>query len=46
MVELEKNELVNITGGASKKGIGIIIGIVCTFIAGVIDGFMRPLKCH
>lgn len=46
MVELQKEELVDIIGGASKLTIGVIIGIVGTLLAGILDGFMRPLKCN
>ena len=43
-MELSKNELVDITGGAFKYGIAIGIGAVITFLIGVIDGYLRPLK--
>ncbi|MDD3821934.1 MAG: class IIb bacteriocin, lactobin A/cerein 7B family [Bacilli bacterium] len=45
MYQLSNNELMNISGGLSLWGaMGIISGII--FIIGVIDGFVRPLKCH
>ncbi len=46
MIELEKKQLLEVKGGASKVGIvaGIIAGLV--FVIGVIDGYVRPLKCH
>ena len=44
------NDLLNIHGGkitTSKfAGFGIVIGIIATFIIGVIDGFKRPLACN
>jgi lactobin A/cerein 7B family class IIb bacteriocin len=45
MQELNKQELLNISGGFGKWAImGIVGGI--TFIIGVIDGFVRPLRCN
>ena len=45
---LNDNEVLMIVGGASGKGIGI--GIILTalgsFIVGIIDGYLRPLKCN
>ena len=44
-MKLSKEELQNIYGG----GAGLIligIGALCVFIAGIIDGFVRPLKCN
>ena len=45
-MELKKEEMLKISGGASKTGIiaGIISGII--FIFGVIDGIVRPLRCN
>jgi lactobin A/cerein 7B family class IIb bacteriocin len=45
-MELSKYELANIYGGGFKYGIAIGIGAVITFIIGVIDGYLRPLKCN
>lgn len=46
MVELQKKQLLEIKGGASKLGIaaGIIAGVI--FVIGVIDGYIRPLRCN
>lgn len=43
-MHLTNNELINITGG----GFGWLAGIgaAITFIFGVIDGYLRPLKCN
>lgn len=43
---LNKNELLGCSGGAFSLslGLGIIAGI--TFIIGVIDGYIRPLRCR
>lgn len=49
MVEVTNDELKIINGGAKagKWGtIGVIIGIIATFLSGVIDGYLRPLKCN
>ena len=45
---LKNDELINIHGGASNKGIGvgIIIAALGSFIVGIIDGFLRPLACN
>lgn len=44
-MKLSKEELENIYGGGTGL---IVVGIValCVLIAGIIDGFVRPLKCH
>ncbi len=46
MNKLNKDELENIRGG-SATGI-IIIGILAigTIIAGILDGYTRPLRCN
>ena len=43
---LGKEELINVNGGAISFGVGasVIAGII--FIIGVIDGYVRPLKCN
>ena len=45
---LEKDKLLTIYGGSSVKsvGLGIIIATLGSFIIGIIDGFLRPLKCN
>lgn len=45
---LNDNETLMITGGAAGKsiGIGIILTALGSFIVGIIDGFLRPLKCN
>lgn len=42
---LKDNDLMEIQGGA-KYSILIAIGAIGVFIAGVIDGILRPLKCN
>lgn len=45
MKKIDEKELMKINGGFSGwvvAGIGILI----TFIAGVVDGLARPKKCH
>lgn len=46
MYEINEKELKNIKGGGISiwGGIGIASGII--FLIGVIDGFVRPLKCN
>ena len=45
---LEKDNLLKIYGGATTKniGLGILIAALGSFIVGIIDGFLRPLKCN
>lgn len=44
MQELSKQELRQIKGGGIGLGIAIVAGVI--FIIGVIDGYVRPLRCH
>jgi len=44
MIKLTKNELMNINGGGIK--LGLLIGAGIVFVIGLIDGFVRPLKCN
>lgn len=44
MQEISKQELHKIKGGGFGLGLAIIAGVI--FIIGVIDGFVRPLKCN
>jgi lactobin A/cerein 7B family class IIb bacteriocin len=43
---IKEEELFQIKGGASKWTVGFVVGAVVSFIAGLIDGFMRPLGCN
>ena len=45
-MELSNQELYEITGGAKKVSIGLLIGGLVTIIIGIIDGYLRPLKCN
>ena len=45
MTKLNEFEMKRIKGGASITAI-LGIGSLITFIAGIIDGFARPLKCN
>lgn len=48
MQNLNKKEMLQVTGGSITIGLGkitlIVLGV--TFVAGIIDGFIRPLKCN
>lgn len=44
MKELSVNEMHEVKGGGATIGFAIVAGI--TFLIGVIDGFVRPLKCN
>lgn len=44
MYKLTKDELKDIKGGG--VGTCILIGGIIIFVIGVIDGYIRPLKCR
>lgn len=50
MVELEKKQLSQISGGGKIAGVFLagclFITSIITFAIGVFDGFVRPLKCN
>lgn len=39
-------ELNMVTGGKANYSVLAIIGGLITFLIGVVDGFIRPLKCY
>ena len=45
---LNDDETIKVVGGSSYKGvgIGIIFAAIGSFIVGIIDGYLRPLKCN
>ena len=45
-MELTKQELTEITGGGISLGLVAAIGAAVTLIVGIVDGFLRPLKCN
>ena len=44
MERISNKELKSINGGGF--GLGFLIGGLATFLIGVIDGFVNPLKCR
>ena len=46
MKELKEKELEQIEGGGVSFGLLAGIGVAITFIAGIIDGYVNPIKCH
>lgn len=46
MVELKNEELLQIKGGGVSVWGVLGIGTLLVFLAGVIDGFARPLTCR
>ena len=46
MLEIDNKDLKNINGGGLSiwGGVGLVDGII--FLIGLIDGFVRPLKCN
>lgn len=43
---LENSKLKEINGGAIKWSIALILGSIFTLIAGILDGYKRPLPCN
>ncbi|MDD4187175.1 MAG: class IIb bacteriocin, lactobin A/cerein 7B family [Bacilli bacterium] len=43
---LTNEEMLSIDGGAVSWSLIGLIGGAITFIAGIIDGYLRPLKCN
>lgn len=45
---LKNNDLMKINGGGTGKkiGLGIFFAALGSFLVGVVDGFLRPLKCN
>ncbi len=46
MSNLTNDELKNIKGGAINVAVVLGISAIITFAIGIIDGIVRPLKCH
>ena len=46
MTKINEEDLRNIQGGGLSVWGAIGIGTIVTFLIGVIDGFVRPLKCN
>lgn len=43
---LTNEEMNLVTGGAIKLTIGIFFGSLITLLVGIIDGYLRPLRCN
>lgn len=43
---LEEKELLHIEGGAFHYVLLATLGAIGVFLAGVVDGIIRPLKCN
>lgn len=46
MIKLSNSELSKINGGGFSIGVSLLIGGLATFIIGMIDGYVRPLRCR
>ncbi len=46
MQNLSKEELMKVQGGGITLGTGLLIGAGIVFLIGVIDGYIRPLRCN
>lgn len=45
-MKLTKNELLEVTGGSVNWTAISVIGTIVSFIAGIVDGYLRPIKCN
>lgn len=45
-MNLSKKELLQVQGGGISMGILTLIGAGIVFLVGVVDGYVRPLKCN
>lgn len=45
-MNLDKKELLKVNGGGIGFGTLTLIGAGIVFLIGVIDGYVRPLKCN
>ena len=43
---LNEQELISVNGGAIKLALLAAIAAGVVFLIGVVDGIVRPLKCH
>ena len=46
MREIKKEEMKKIEGGANGIFIGSIIGLIVTFVVGVLHGYSNPKICN
>lgn len=46
MKEIKEEELKNIEGGGISIGTVLALAGGVVFLIGVMDGYLRPLKCH
>lgn len=46
MREINDKEMMEVDGGANHILVGTIIGVVITFVVGVLHGFSNPKKCN
>ena len=46
MQKINNEDLKKINGGGMSFGIGALIGAGIVFLVGLVDGFVRPLKCN
>lgn len=43
---LTDNQMLDIKGGKVSWGLVGLIGGIITLISGIVDGYLRPLKCN
>lgn len=46
MIELEKEEMKKIDGGASTAIIATVVAGIVVFITGILSGYSNPQKCN
>lgn len=46
MRELSNDEKFKVEGGASAVLVGTVIGVIVTFVVGVLHGYANPKSCN
>lgn len=46
MKKLEKEELLLVEGGANPILIGSVVGVIVTFVVGLLHGYSNPKSCN
>lgn len=46
MREINNKEMMGINGGANPAVIGSIVGVIITFVVGLLHGYSNPKKCN
>ena len=46
MREINKKEMLEVGGGTNPIVIGSIVGVIVTFVVGLLHGFSNPKNCN